>query len=79
MKRNTHPDLFEEYWQERAAQIKKDDEDYQRNLRRVIIFLIIAFLLLLIIPVSIFLYHGHFISAAVYSGIFLLFIAVIKF
>ena len=38
----------------------KDFKDYQKRLRRVIIFLILVYLLMLIVPASILLFSGHY-------------------
>ena len=76
MNHNHNLDLFEMYWTEQAEQLKRDFEDYQKRLRRVIIFLILVYLLMLIVPASI---SGHYIGAAVYSLIFFIVTAFLKF
>ncbi len=79
MNHNHNLDLFETYWNEQAEQLKKDSEDYQKRLRRVIIFLILVYLLMLIVPASILLFSGHYIGAAIYSLIFFIVTAFLKF
>ncbi len=76
---NHNLDLFDIYWTEQAEHLKKDFEDYQKRLRRVIVFLILIYLLMLIVPASILLFSGHYIGAAVYSLIFFIATAFLKF